>query len=97
MYIRHSQFGDTSIAQLPLTLNSVTSNYKLFFSPEVIVHLLKIPNFHSVLCAVYIAFVCRLYRALDLIARRDSAILAYVIRSTWPRPLQPFPRVVGHL
>ena len=28
-------------------------------------------------------------------ARRDAAILTDVIRSIWPRPLQPFPRVMG--
>ena len=50
---------------------------------------LNILNFHGMLHAVLLAFVC-----WHRHARRDSAILAYVINFTWPRSLQPLPRVM---
>ena len=56
---------------------------------------LNILNFHDALCAVLIAFFCRLYGTADMLYRRGSAIVAYIIHSTWPRLLQPFHRVRG--
>ena len=84
MYIRHSHAIATDTQRHEEQVEAIPS-------PEVVVCPMNIPNFHSTLCAVLIAFVCRLYRTVDML----DEIAPFWLMSFALRGPGPFSRSLG--
>ena len=89
VYIHHSQFVTPLLRNCHRhsTVWRATRSYSFTGSCSVLAEHTKFSwyTLHSSHC------ICLSARH----ARRDSTILVYAIRSTWPRPIQPLPRVMG--
>ena len=53
---------------------------------------LNVLHFHVTVCAILTAFVCWHYHTIYMLDMIPPFLLTSV---TWPRPFQPFPRVMG--